>query len=293
MPRITSVVCALLGAILPAWACGEEQSRWSPVTAKYEIEVVENPTFPVKSFHGEIDAQVASESELDRYAEILNAEFTVYPPNFIEKSQIQKIVLCQDLTFAGQKRWAIPEFEHHTLYLDIHNDSTDYLRRVIHHDVFHLVDVADDGHLLEDARWAALNPTDFRYGNGGASALNDSSTSVLTDKYPGFLNHYSTTGIEEDKAEIFCYMIMEPEHIEQQSSKNPVMKLKVEMMRSLVLKLSPEMNDEFWGKIKSRREPASPESSLTPLIFSVLVCSGVLGSVMWIRQRRSVFNVPS
>ena len=272
--------------MLPAWAGGEEKSsRWSPVTAKYEIEVVENPKFPVKSFHGEIDAQVASESDLVRYAEILNSEFTIYPPSFIENSQIKKIVLCQDLTFAGQKRWAIPEFEHHTLYLDVDNDSDDYLRRVIHHDFFHLVDVADDGHLLEDARWAALNPADFRYGHGGASALNDSSTSVLTDRYPGFLNHYSTTGIEEDKAEIYCYMIVEPGHIERQSSKNPLIRLKVEMMRALVLELSPEMNDEFWDTIKARREPASLQSKLTPLIFSVLVGSGVLGSVIWIRHR--------
>ena len=109
------------------------------------------------------------------------------------------MVLCKELSFAGQRRNAIPDCEHETLYLDVSRGSYSktYLRGVIHHEFFHIIDFRDDGSVYQDKRWKALNPEKFRYGSGGRTVQDLAKTSVLTDKYPGFLNHYSTTGVEE------------------------------------------------------------------------------------------------
>ena len=60
------------------------------------------------------------------------------------------------------------------------------------------------GRLIPVFRWDALKPKDFKYGSGGKNAQDISTTSLLTEKYPGFLNHYSTTAVEEDKAEVLA-----------------------------------------------------------------------------------------
>ena len=70
---------------------------------------------------------------------------------------------------------------------------------MFHHELFHLVDWKDDGVLYGDVEWAKLKPSSFRYGDGGVNMQNDSSLSLVTDKFPGFVTRYSTAGVEEDK----------------------------------------------------------------------------------------------
>ncbi len=62
------------------------------------------------------------------------------------------VVRARELTFAGQRRNAIPDFEHDTLYLDVSRGaySKSYFRKVIHHEFFHIIDYRDDGSLYND-----------------------------------------------------------------------------------------------------------------------------------------------
>ena len=71
---------------------------------------------------------------------------------------------------------------------------------------------------------------------------------MLTDKFPGFLNHYSTTGVEEDKAEIFANLIVEPEVVKKRAETDAVLQSKVAQMRELLAAFCAEMNDDFWKK---------------------------------------------
>ena len=76
------------------------------------------------------------------------------------------------MSFGGQLRTAIPDYKHDTLYLDAARGAYDksYVRKVIHHDFFHMIDKRDDGSVKKDERWAKLNPGDFKYGTGGKNA---------------------------------------------------------------------------------------------------------------------------
>lgn len=221
------------------------------IAETYGIEVLSaDVEYPISTKAGEIGGSNASEKAIEAYAPLFASEFGLYPPALIKNAKLKRVILCTDLTFAGQRRNAIPDFENDTLYLDAVRGANNkkYLRKVIHHEFFHIIDLLDDGKLYRDERWATLNPKEHRYGDGGRNSQTLSSTSVLTDKFPGFLNHYSTTGVEEDKAEIFANLIVEPEMVKKRAESDAVLQSKVAQMRELLAAFCAEMNDDFWKK---------------------------------------------
>jgi hypothetical protein len=218
----------------------------------YHIEIVTtNPGYPVKSTYGMIDGKPANRKELESYINLFTPEFTIYPLAFVKRSQMKRVVLCVDLAFAGQRRNAVPDFEHDTLYLEVSRGSysKSYLRKVLHHEFFHIIDYRDDGSLYKDARWSSLNASSFKYGSGGINAQDMLFSSILTDKYPGFLNYYSTTGVEEDKAEVFANLIVDFAYVENRIKTDAVLRAKVRMMKQLLSSFCPDMNAAFWKKV--------------------------------------------
>lgn len=221
----------------------------------HQIEIITaDPVFPVKLAHGEVNGKKADARVLHPFLAIFVDEFSLYPPDLTKRARLMRVVICIELKFAGQLRTAVPDWEYDTLYLDAARgaNNKNYVRTVLHHEFFHMVDVRDDGSLYKDERWARLNPKDFRYGTGGRNAQDLATTSVLTDKFPGFLNHYSTTGVEEDKAEIFAHMMVQPERIAEQSGKDPVLKAKCQRMRELLKAFCPNVNADFWERVRKR-----------------------------------------
>jgi hypothetical protein len=219
----------------------------------YGIQIVATePAFPVQCTYGTIAGHAAAAGEIERYVELFCGEFTLYPRALIERSRLQRIVLCKDLAFAGQLRAAIPDFEHDTLYLDVVRGRSEplYSCKVIHHEFFHMIDYRDDGLLYEDKKWATLNPANFKYGTGGKNAQLVSSARVLTNKFPGFLNYYSTTGVEEDKAELFANLIVDAAYVEERARTDRVLAAKVLAMKELAARFCPALDESFWAKTR-------------------------------------------
>jgi hypothetical protein len=217
------------------------------------IEIVtSDPVFPIATTHGAIEGRSADPADLERYAAIFASEFGRYPAELMRKTNLKRVVLCSELKFAAHRRTAIPDFEHDTLYYDVGRGSYDetYVRKVIHHEFYHLIDFLDDGKLYEDAAWAALNPAGFEYGSGGRNAQGMGSTSLLTDKFSGFLNHYSTTGVEEDKAEIFANLIIAPEYVATRIRADRTVESKSKRMKELMAKFCPSIDAGFWPESK-------------------------------------------
>ena len=123
----------------------------------------------------------------------------------------------------------------------------------------HIIDFHDDGSVYQDKDWAALNAPGFKYGSGGSKAQDQPTTSLLTDKLPGFLNHYSTTGVEEDKAEIFANLMVDFEYVQLRAEQDPVLKAKVERMKALLAAFCPAMNDDLWKKVRETKRPHYPD----------------------------------
>jgi hypothetical protein len=225
-------------------------------TAKvFSIEIVTaGSEFPVKTVYGSIDGKSADGNQLKNYAGLFNPEFGLYPPQLVKRSRLKRVVFCTELSFAGQRRNAVPDFVKDTLYLDVGRGTynSSYLRSVIHHEFFHIIDLRDDGSLYRDERWSALNPPEFKYGTGGRNAQEIKTTYLLTEQLTGFLNHYSTTGVEEDKAEVFAHLVVDNAYVENRAKKDRVLKTKIDRMKELLIAFCPEMNEAFWDKVRMR-----------------------------------------
>jgi hypothetical protein len=255
MIRTASLVAIVLSAAAPAAG----QTRTGPdlpaLGKTYGIELVtRSPSFPVLLRTGTIDGEEASLAEIDSFVRVFAAEWTLYPPDLVRRTGLKKVVFCRRLAFEKQARTGIPDFENDILYLDVTrgraNDA--YVRKVIHHEFFHIVDLRDDGQLYEDERWARLNPAGFRYGAGGAKAQHDPTVSITGRDEPGFVNRYAMSGVEEDKAEVFAHLMVEPRQMAARAKADAFVRAKVERMRELLAAFSPRMDDRFWDDIAKR-----------------------------------------
>ncbi len=220
------------------------------IEEKYAIQVLNDHEYPVKTYHGLIQATNAAAPVLDHYSSAIAPEFLLYPPALIRQSRLKRIVLCRGLSFAGQARGAIPDFEHDTLYYDVvcGDYSRTYQRHAVHHEFFHIIDYRDDGQVYSDDQWTHLNADTFRYGNGGAKMLGDPSSGLLK-AIPGFLTTYATSGVEEDKAELFAYMITDYSLVEKRAVTDPVIRKKMAAMKKLLASFCPAIDHKFWLEV--------------------------------------------
>lgn len=217
----------------------------------------------VETPFGPITAKPAG-SALAGFTPLLAEELVLYPPALMRRSRLKRVVLCSGLAFDGQPRGAVPDYWHDDLYLDVARGafSPAYQRTAFHHEFFHFVDYRDDGDVYRDDAWSALNPPDFFYGPGGRNLQNDPSASLLTDKIPGFLTSYATSGVEEDKAEVFSRLILAPREVQRRADADPIVGRKVARMKHLLRTFDPSVDEAFWRRIAARPdipvEPARP-----------------------------------
>jgi hypothetical protein len=249
-PLLPLLLPSLLGCAddVELGASGRVQRALAEIARRDKIEIVALGHTSVATTHGKIDGRPATGDEIDAYSDLFISEFSLYPQSLIKQCSLERVVLCKTLSFDGQLRAAIPDFEHETLYLDVLRGGYDrlYLRRVLHHEFFHIIDYRDDGDVYEDKQWKALNPPGFKYGTGGKNSQDWAGAGELTAAFPGFLNYYSTTGVEEDKAEVFANLIVNSEYVTWRANTDRVVRAKVQLLKKLLAKFCPEVDEAFW-----------------------------------------------
>jgi hypothetical protein len=226
------------------------QTEEDLLCAKYDLSIVtSDPQFPVRTSYGQITARSADIINTQSYLRVLLSEWNLYPAKLVKRTTLRRIVLCEDLSYGGQLRAAIPDFEHRDLYLDVARGAYDdlYRRGVLHHEFFHMIDYCN-GTLGCDGRWSALLPKGTKYGTGGKKAQNDPFASLITTNLPGFLNTYCKTSVEEDKAEVFANMIVRAFQVEELANKDPIIRRKTHQMKEFLKDFCSEMDDRFWRR---------------------------------------------
>ena len=177
--------------------------------------------------HGVISGDSATDEQRDRATRWVREELGRYPAHFLAFAQLRRVVLCGSLREDRRPIPSLPNYNN-TLLLDADAEEA-YLRRLIHHEIFHFVDLADDGSVLRDDAWEALNEPEFRYGFGGR-AMRD----VATAPHPtGFVSGYATAALEEDKAETFAEMMWAPAAAHERALGDAVLQAKIERMRQM------------------------------------------------------------
>ena len=123
-----------------------------------------------------------------------------------------------------------------------------YIHTVCHHEIFHFVDhIKNPGFYCK--KWDSLNVDGFKYGDGGA---NHREWKPLDPAIVGFLNFYSTTAIEEDKAEVYAAMINQEK---ETSDYDEVLMSKFARMKMLMQRYDSKMYSEsFFESLKELRD---------------------------------------
>ena len=204
--------------------------------------LVAKRSFDLRLGNGPLTGNQPDPALVARARQIISSELDRYPRSFLEQSQLRRVLLCQSLHERGQAIPSLPNYAS-SLLLDVDAPAS-YLKRLLHHEVYHFVDFADDEQLSQDPEWEALNDRWFVYGSGGRF-MRDPDSARFTDRIPGFVSKYATSAVEEDKAEVFALMMVEPETLERMAMRDPVVANKLRAIERRIALFSPELGAQL------------------------------------------------
>ena len=78
---------------------------------------------------------------------------------------------------------------------------------------------------------------------------------LVADEQPGFLTRYATSALEEDKAEVFAFLMARPGEMARRMGSDRVLSAKAQGVREIVADLDPAMDASFWARVAKRRAP--------------------------------------
>ncbi|HMP52973.1 MAG TPA: hypothetical protein PKD05_15575 [Candidatus Melainabacteria bacterium] len=223
----------------------------------------------------DIRYDAATRSQVVAAREKLAQSLKVYSPLIIEKSGIEQIVICRNLStsstgnkFKPAAGVAVVGYDVvDTLFLDagyFAMAGDDWVgNRVFHHELYHAIDYRDTWFGHADGEWKNLQGHNFKYGldilyehfstfNRGSMSdreLDDYEIKGI-DSRPsneaGFVSDYSRHSYVEDKAEVFASLITDYKKTMARTKRDLPLKRKVEHMKMLLSKFCSDFNDAFW-----------------------------------------------
>jgi hypothetical protein len=182
--------------------------------------------------------------QVARYGPFLQRELARYPPDAFNCAGIQSIVLATRLVVSGHRRAAAPDYQGHALVLDPEPESAheQYWARVVHHEFYHSLEYADSARDRWREAWRRSNSTSFAYGPGGIVAyINPGNYAGLRQPSDGFITLYATTGIEEDRAEVFSTVMVMPSEVYSLARSDSILQRKIELLRANLSESCPSL----------------------------------------------------
>lgn len=198
---------------------------------------------------------------------LLSEELTLYTPEVIRLSQLERLIICTNLRADGDRANGLAQvgrFVVDTLILDADHVDAHWEQScaTLHHELFHAMDYRDDTQHYLDPEWRKLNGPEYRYNDAlQFSAGEYYSDAVyfprfdfrhLEDVPKGFLNQYATQSVHEDKAVLYSWLIVRYRELERICAEDEIVARKVAYMKMLLEKFHPSFDDAFWDRIASR-----------------------------------------
>jgi hypothetical protein len=193
--------------------------------------------FHLELGNGPVRGAPASEPRLARAHAIVRGELARYPRSFLTRIALRGVVLAAALAEGERPIPSLPNVAG-LLLLDVGGTQRDLVRG-LHHEIFHFADVAGGDRVAPDPAWEALNDQAWFYGAGGRTMRNVSAAAP-SPEVPGFVSGYAASGVEEDKAETFAFLVARPDDVRPRLAGDPVLAAKVQEIQRRVEALDPE-----------------------------------------------------
>ena len=147
----------------------------------------------------------------------------VFKKALFEKIKLKYIVLCEKLKVGeiNALGFANPEME--TILLNIDTNDDDF-ERVIHHEIFHIIE-NNYKKFFPDTVWAKFNNPNFYY-SGSLKNLEAYSLAKLNNTN-GFFSEYAKYSISEDMAETFSFINSREKYVSEVINLDKILNKKV------------------------------------------------------------------
>ena len=231
----------------------------SKLASDYSIKVYFEK-FPVTSW--KINYELATKQDYEKlynYLLLFDNEFAKYPKSFLKKTKLSAVVFVKSLALKEQLRTAIPDYGKEILILDFlgGDHSSVYQKHVIHHEFYHMIEEEfNRSAYWKGPDWKEFNTSGFRYGQGGKAAQNNSKAYLFTHPRKGFVNLYSQSAVEEDKAEIYATLFIKEEYdkLIEWVKKDKVLSRKMSYMIKFLKKLNSKFSKRYFSRLHKRKK---------------------------------------
>ena len=166
---------------------------------------------------------------LDKKYKIIQKNLNRYNQKFLKKINLKYIVLCEDLSISKINTAGIPDNVMKTLILDIKFNEK-YFERVIHHEVFHII---NDSYkeIFDEKVWSNFNNKNFKYAE--CSTCTDKLGLDTYSNTGGFFTEYSQSTASEDMAEVFSHLMIGSDL----NNNDPILNKKIQFIKTNLLKI--------------------------------------------------------
>ena len=200
-----------------------------------------------------------TENDINFYLPLLVLELSLYPKNFFKKINLKNITLSNNIVFHSGNyenyRAGLPDYEENTLSLvfSCKERNIKYIRNVIHHELFHYFYFMYVGPFEDkDDLWEMFNPKGFEYSMKSELWSQKEILSVDYQDYDSFVSYFSKTKLEEDKAEVFSYMVTSGNDVKDLLKREGVIGKFLyirQLMEKFDEKYFKQKMGDFWNKV--------------------------------------------
>ena len=166
---------------------------------------------------------------LEQKYKLIKKNLNRYTQEFLKKINLKYIVMCEDLSISNINTAGIPDNTMKTLILDIKFDEN-YFERVIHHEVFHIINDTFK-EVFDEKAWSNINIKEFEYAE--CSTCTDKLGLDTYANTNGFFSEYSQSTASEDMAEVFSHLMIGS----SPNNSDPILEKKIQFIKNNLLKI--------------------------------------------------------
>lgn len=188
-------------------------------------------------------------------------ELAKYPPRFFTQAPLTEILLAAKTAggvLAGggvSQGFAVNALQYRLVVLSLEPAvyQVQDLAVALHHEIFHAI---DDGPY--DARWQACH--------GGKTSYEGHGEAPTARAYPaqGFVSDYARTDAREDRAEVFAWMMAEPElaqALQSYRTQDPILACKQDLIAGYLVQHFPNFDANQWQRVRWGLSPESLQAT--------------------------------